>query len=332
MRNTQLEISMDRQAQLKRAFFRGDELRLGNPRYLAAVRAILDELADEDAGGGDLTVRALGLGGERASGRVLAKEPGVVAGIEEYCWLMECHGVAASPRKKDGDAVESGETVVEIAGERGALLAYERVGLNLVQRMSGIATMTRSFQDLVDRRNPATHVVGTRKTPWGLLDKRAVHLGGGGTHRLSLGDAILVKNNHLALLASDEEEAVGEAIRRVWPFRRQAGFIEVEVRGRDAALAAARAFRDSQRRDALEEQGATACPCVLMLDNVPAEEASRIVSALREEGLQESILIEASGNISEENMEAYAACGVDALSIGALTHSPRVLDLCQKLA
>jgi nicotinate-nucleotide pyrophosphorylase (carboxylating) len=343
MRNTELEICMDRQAQLKRAFFRGDELRLANPRYLAAVRAILEELTDADAGGGDLTVQALGLASGRATGRVLAKEPGVVAGIEEYCWLMECHGVAATPRKRDGDAVQSGETVVEIAGERGALLAYERVGLNLLQRMSGIATMTRCFQDLIDRHNPDTHVVGTRKTPWGLLDKRAVHSGGGGTHRLSLADAILVKNNHLALLASDEKEAVGEAIRRVWPLRRQAGFIEVEVRGKDAALAAARAFRDLQRRDWAEDSTGTslrtlsrneaiACPCVLMLDNVPSEEAARIVSALREEGLQETILIEASGNISEENMEAYAACGVDVISVGALTHSPRVLDLCQRLA
>jgi nicotinate-nucleotide pyrophosphorylase (carboxylating) len=339
MTNAQLEISMDRRAQIKRAFFRGDELHLANPRYLAAVGAMLDELADEDAGGGDLTVQALGLGSDRATGRVLAKEPGVVAGIEEYCWLMGCHGVAVVPHKKDGDAAASGETVLEIGGERGALLAYERVGLNLLQRMSGIATMTRSFQDVVDRCNRDAHVVGTRKTPWGLLDKRAVHLGGGGTHRLSLADAILIKNNHLALLADSEEEAVSEAIRRVWPLRRQSAFIEVEVRGRNSALAAARAFRDLQRRDVAEGSRGTslrteamACSCVLMLDNVPAEEASRIVAALGKESLRENILIEASGNISEENIAAYAGCGVDVISIGALTHSPRVLDLCQRLA
>ena len=87
------------------------------------------------------------------------------------------------------------------------LLSLERVGLNLLQRMSGIATASRCLQERAQRRNPATRIVGTRKTPWGLLDKRALHLGSGGTHRLGLGDAILIKNNHLALLASREEEA-----------------------------------------------------------------------------------------------------------------------------
>ena len=153
----------------------------------------------------------------------------MAAGIAEYCWLLGGNGIEVTPRKKDGDTMAAGETLLEIAGERGDLLAYERVGLNLLQRMSGIATATRNLQDLVRQRNcainmpralpePTTRVVGTRKTPWGLLDKRALHLGGGGTHRLSLADAILVKNNHLALLSGNEAEAACEAARRAWNF------------------------------------------------------------------------------------------------------------------
>jgi len=336
---TQLEIGATREARLKRALFRGDSLRMDNPIYREAVRAILGELTRADVGGGDLTVKALGLGGENATARVLAKEPGVLAGLQEYVWLLERQGVRVAALKKDGDAVSSGETVTEIAGNRGDLLAFERVSLNLLQRMSGVATATRLLQEraLQERAERGSsgghgvhgaHVVATRKTPWGLLDKRAVHLGGGGTHRLSLSDAILVKNNHLALLGDCEAKAAGEAIRRIWPLRGQAAFLEVEVRSKDSALAAARAFRDLQGR---EKEG-DSLPCLLMLDNTSPEETSRIVEALREEGLLEDILIEASGNISEENVEAYAGSGADALSVGALTHSARALDFCQRFS
>jgi nicotinate-nucleotide pyrophosphorylase (carboxylating) len=167
--------------------------------------------------------------------------------------------------------------------------------------------------------------VGTRKTPWGLLDKRALHLGGGGTHRLGLGDAILVKNNHLALLANREEEAAAIAVRRAWDLRASAVFIEIEVRSKAAAVAAAEAFRE------LREKDCPTCPCWLLLDNTPPDQIKDILQKLRADDLLEHVLIEGSGNISEENAEAYAESGVDAISSGALTHSARALDLSQKL-
>lgn len=176
---------MRREGLLKAALFRGELLHLENPTYLEAARAILGELVRADVGAGDLTVQALGVGRGNAAARVLAKEPGVLAGLAEYSWLFERHGIRVTPRKKDGDAICGGEMVAELAGNRGDLLAFERVGLNLLQRMSGIATATRALQDLADRGSPRSagnsraHVVATRKTPWGLLDKRAVHLGGG---------------------------------------------------------------------------------------------------------------------------------------------------------
>jgi nicotinate-nucleotide pyrophosphorylase (carboxylating) len=191
--------------------------------------------------------------------------------------------------------------------------------------MSGIATAAHQLQGRVWRRNPATSVVGTRKTPWGLLDKRALHLGGAGTHRLGLGDAILVKNNHLALLADREEQAAPEAVRRAWDLREAAAFIEVEVRSKAGALAAAREFRRVNEKDSAN------CPCWLLLDNIAPDEIRGILDALRADHLLEHVLIEGSGNISEENAEEYADSGVDAISSGALTHSARALDISQRL-
>jgi nicotinate-nucleotide pyrophosphorylase (carboxylating) len=322
---TQLEVRSAREEQLRRALFRGHDLRMENPVYLRTVATFLKELLLSDVGSGDITAEALDLAEGRSSARVLAREAGVLAGIEEYGWLLGRGGISVKPRKMDGDFIACDEVLLEIEARHGDLLSHERVGLNLLQRMSGIATMTRRLQERVQRQNPGTFVVATRKTPWGLLDKRAVHLGGGGTHRLGLSDAILIKNNHLALLAPREEEAARLAVQKAWAFRRMAAFIEVEVRSPQAALAAADAFRRLRQTDF------ASCPSLLLLDNMTPDEVRRVLEALRSEGLWEHVLIEVSGNISQGNLDDYAACGADAISIGALTHSPRALDLCQRI-
>jgi nicotinate-nucleotide pyrophosphorylase (carboxylating) len=166
-------------------------------------------------------------------------------------------------------------------------------------------------------------VVATRKTPWGLLDKRAAHLGGGGTHRLSLADAILIKTNHLRLFAPFESDAIPLALRRAWSERHRAAFIEVEVTQRDGALAAGRAFRDLRRSDANYHS----YPCIIMLDNIPPGDAKEFIAALRTENVWDDILIEVSGGISGDTLESYAQSGVDAISVGALTHSCKALDM-----
>lgn len=318
-----------RQERLRRALFRGESLHLANPEYLRSARALLGELLGSDVGLGDLTVAALKLADEHESAKILAKEPGVMAGAAEFCWLLTRDDLDVKVRKQDGEAIDAGDVVLEIEGRRGDLLAHERVGLNLLQRLSGIASATRHFQKLLHRHNPGAHVVATRKTSWGLLDKRAVHLGGGGTHRLGLWDAILIKNNHLALLANREEDAVRIAVERAWPARTSAAFIEVEVRSEQAALAAAQAFRHLQ--ESSQEEPGGDCPCLLLLDNMSPAKIAAIIADLRTQNLLDHVLTEASGNISESNLEEYAACGVDAISMGALTHSARALDLCERL-
>jgi nicotinate-nucleotide pyrophosphorylase (carboxylating) len=157
-----------------------------------------------------------------------------------------------------------------------------------------------------------------------LLDKRAVHCGGGGTHRLGLGDAILIKNNHLAMIAERETDAVPQALGAVWPRREGAVFVEVEVRSMEAARIAAATF---QR---LLADG-PAPPCLILLDNMSPEETGQVVDDLRAHALWDHVLLEASGNITAENVGPYAASGVDAISAGALTHSVRALDLNQKI-
>jgi nicotinate-nucleotide pyrophosphorylase (carboxylating) len=318
-------MSATREERIEQALFRGDSLTLENPAYCHAVRTLTELLVRTDLAPEDLTAKALGMKERPASAAILAREGGVAAGLAEAAFLMRAHSVEVIFEKQDGDAIKPGDTLLRAEGGELKLLSLERVSLNLLQRMSGIATASRCLQERARQRS-ATRIVGTRKTPWGLLDKRALHVGNGGTHRLGLGDAIVIKNNHLALLADREEDAAPLAVEKAWKFRSRSAFIEVEVRGEAAARAAAQAFRR------LQEEAAEEYPCLLMLDNMVPDEIAAILNMLRRENLWDHSLVEASGGISETNVEAYTDCGVDAISIGALTHSVRTLDICQRIS
>ena len=315
-----------REQRTKQAFFRGGALTLENPRYRDAARALLENLLQDDLAHGDLTAKALGLREREVKGAVISRAGGVVAGLDEFALFARERGIEVAFEKRGGEAVRPDATLLRLEGSETTLVALERVGLNVVQRMSGIATAAHCLQERVRRGGSTTRIVGTRKTPWGLLDKRALHLGGAGTHRLNLGDAILIKNNHLALLATTEEEAAPMAIERAWQFRAEAAFIEVEVRSEGAARAAAQCFRR------LQHEASEQYPCLLMLDNMTPERIAGIVEALQRENLWDDILIEASGGISEANIDAYAGSGADAISVGALTHSARALDVSLRIS
>jgi len=315
-----------REQRTEQALCRGFSLTLENPAYRDAVCAFASILLRTDLAPSDLTAEALGIRDRQVAAKIVSRDGGVVAGLPEIGLLWKTHGIRTEFVKADGDEIRPGDEILRGTGSEKTLLELERVGLNLLQRMSGIATAGRCLQERVRRCGSATRVVGTRKTPCGLLDKRALHLGNGGTHRLSLSDAILIKNNHLALLASREVDAAPIAIERAWQARRNSAFIEIEVRGEDAARAAASTFRR------LQEENTEEYPCLLMLDNMSRAQIESILRMLRSEGLWDHTLVEASGGISEKNIEAYAECGVDAISIGALTHSVRALDICQRIS
>jgi nicotinate-nucleotide pyrophosphorylase (carboxylating) len=261
----------------------------------------------EDAGLGDLTTALLIPPDVIVEAKVVAKESGVIAGMEEALILLEILGLEAKAMVSDGEEIRKDEVLLKIRGNAQTLLTAERTMLNLLSRMSGIATATKRLVNKLEKAGFRTKVASTRKTAPGLayFDKKAVKAGGGDTHRLHLDDMILVKDNHIAITGSISK-AVKEARGKV-SFSKK---IEVEVSNVKEAVEAAKAGAD-----------------IIMLDNFLPEQAKKAIKALEEEGLRAKILIEASGGITEKNILKYASIGVDIVSLGELTHSIKSLDM-----
>ncbi|AEH24944.1 carboxylating nicotinate-nucleotide diphosphorylase [Pyrococcus yayanosii] len=257
----------------------------------------------EDAPFGDVTSEAIIPENMRAKAVVIAKQDGVIAGVEEAKALFEHFGVKVKVKKRDGEEVKKGDVILELEGNARAILLVERTALNVMGRMSGIATQTRRLVEKVRKVNPKIMVAGTRKSLLRLIDKRAIIIGGGEPHRFSLSDAILIKDNHLALVPLEE------AIKRAKAFSVYK-VVEVEVENLEDALRAARAGAD-----------------VIMLDNMRPEEVAEVIEALRKEGLRERVKLEVSGGITEDNITEYARLDVDVISLGALTHSVKNFDV-----
>ncbi len=261
----------------------------------------------EDIGFGDITTDSLIDRDLRASARVVCEESCVVAGLEESARLFSKLGCQVETLVSDGEKVKGGAEILSLSGSARAILKGERTSLNMLQRMSGIATATNRAVAKARKVNPRIRVACTRKTAPGLryLDKRAVELGGGDTHRLNLDDCVLIKDNHLKL-SSSVKDAVKKAKEGV-SFTKK---IEVEATSLDKAVEAAEAGAD-----------------IVMLDNMRPEEISRVVEELRRRGLRDRILLEASGGITLENLTEYVETGVDVLSLGSLTHSVQAVDM-----
>ena len=263
----------------------------------------------EDMGRGDITTQSTLKRSQSAKGRFLAKEPMVVCGLEAaeavFSTLDSQQQIEAFV--SDGDEVEAGKVIARTTGFADVLLAGERLALNLMQRLSGIATLTRRYVQAVE----GTHaqIVDTRKTTPGLrmLEKYAVLTGGARNHRFGLDDGVLIKDNHVAL-AGGVATAVERARKAVGHLHK----VEVEV------------SRERDLRDAVEA-GAD----ILLIDNQTPEETRRLVEIAR--GLKADILLESSGGITLENVRDYAEAGVDLISVGALTHSARAVDISFKI-
>jgi len=254
---------------------------------------------EEDIGTGDVTTLACIPESARASGRFLAREPLVIAGLD---LLSEIYQQPVTPLHHDGDACAAGEVLATIQAPARLLLTRERVALNFLQRLSGVATAARRFTDAV--AGTRCRVLDTRKTTPGLraLEKKAAAAGGVTNHRMGLYDAILIKNNHISA-AGGVRQAIGRA-RAASPLP-----IEIEVRTR-AELHEALAFGAAH----------------LLLDNLtPAEAADWI----RE--VAGRARVELSGGINLDNVRAYAETGADFVSSGAITHSARAMDISFRL-
>jgi nicotinate-nucleotide pyrophosphorylase (carboxylating) len=312
---------MNRKRLLDTAYRRDKALTVSSNEYLKWLMRFTTEAVREDLRKpGDITTESVLRKDPKVGARITAKKDGTVAGIEEAVWFYRQYGIGVKSLKNDGERVSAGEGVLILEGEESALLETERTGLNLLQRMSGIATLTN---ELVVKARPML-VAATRKTQWGSLDNKAVAVGGGGTHRLGLWESILIKENHLEALSKEGSfDVIEEALGRAWKNRRKAVFIEIEVRNFAEAMKAAETFVSLMDRDKAEK------PCIIMLDNFPPEHAMKTVNALKKKGYHERILVEASGNITPDNITRYRDAGVDVVSMGYLTHSPKALDMSQ---
>jgi len=267
----------------------------------------LKQLLAEDVGQGDVTTATIVPTELAAQAKVVAKEAGTVAGVEETIILAESLGLNVKAALKDGEKVRPSQVIMKISGNARTILSAERTMLNLLSRMSGIATTTRRLTEKLEKANSTAKIAATRKTAPGLLyfDKKAVLVGGGDPHRLHLDDMVLIKDNHIAMVGS-VEEAVKKAKANV-SFSKK---IEVEVARVTDALRAA-------------EAGAN----IIMLDNFSPKQIKETVASLKKTGFLGKVLLEASGGITAENLLEYASTQVDLISMGELTHSVKALDI-----
>ncbi|MBW6485529.1 MAG: carboxylating nicotinate-nucleotide diphosphorylase [Syntrophobacterales bacterium] len=270
------------------------------PRY--ALKDFIRSALAEDVGAGDMTTNAVLTGRENGAAAATAKDDLVLAGIEVFgeVFLTFDPTLIFSPRKQDGENVAKGEIIAEISGSLASILTAERVALNLLQRMCGIATMTRRFVN--EAAGTKARIIDTRKTVPNLraLDKYAVRAGGGFNHRFALYDGVLIKDNHIAAAGG-----ITAALKKARAFIPHTLKIEVEVKDSAELQEALQAGADS-----------------ILLDNM---DVSGIAAAV--EIVQGRIPLEASGNMTLERIRQVAETGVDFISVGALTHSVRAADI-----
>lgn len=314
---------MNRRQLLLKAFQRGHLLNLKNPVYKAWIRKfIVGETKGDIGKKGDITSNAVIIDGKKLKAIVIAREPGIIAGLEETIFLYKKNRIKVKQLKKDGDIIEKGEKILELYGKEKDLLKIERSAIDLLQRMSGIATLTNNLVELI--RNKVA-IAPTRKTQWRYLDKKAVFVGKGLTHRLALWESILIKDNHLKAL---EKEGVKDPIRisieRAWQNKEKANFIEIEVTTTQQAIKAASVFKELQQKN-------NGMPCLIMLDNMSPKNITITVRKLKKLNLYDHILIEASGGITPKNIKNYSNTGIDVISMGYLTHSSQALNIKQHI-
>ena len=270
----------------------------------------IGEYLREDIGRGDITTQSTVSPDVRGAGKFLAKENLVICGLE----VAEAVFAHLDPETgeietnyNDGDAVEAGTVFATLKGYADVLLTGERVALNLIQRMSGVATLTRQYVKAIEGTNAM--IIDTRKTTPGLrmLEKYAVTVGGGKNHRYGLDDGVLIKDNHIAL-AGGITKAIVAAKRKIGHLHK----IEVEI------------SNWAQLREAIEA-GAD----IVMLDNQTPDEAAKLVEMAR--SLNPNVLLEASGGMDLDRVRLFAEAGVDLISVGRLTHSAKAVDISFKI-
>ena len=256
----------------------------------------------EDVRSGDITSALLTK--KKIVAKVISRQQGVIAGIKFAKNLFQLKGCTVKSFVKDGAKVKPNQKILQVSGSTQSVLSCERTALNLLSRMSGIATQTSFLVSKIRSVSKKINLYSTRKTAPGLriFDKEAVKIGGGHKHRMSLDEMIMIKDNHL-VLCNSMEDIIKQA-------RKKRKCVEVEVENQKDALLAAK-------------MGAS----IIMLDNFTPTEIKRTIAALRKKKMHNKIKLEASGGITSKNIIAYARTGVDMISVGSITNSVTGLDL-----
>ena len=266
------------------------------------IKKELLRFISEDIQGGDIT--SVLLPKKKIKAKIISRQEGVLAGVKFAGDIFRLKGCNVKIIKKDGAKLKSNQIILQISGNAGTVLSCERTALNLLSRMSGIATQTNFLVSKIRKINTKTKLYSTRKTAPGLrfFDKEAIMIGGGHKHRMSLNDMVMIKDNHL-LVTNSMEGIIKNA-------RKRHKHVEVEVENqRDAILAAS--------------SGAT----IVMLDNFSPVQIKKTITALQKKKLRNKVKLEASGGINSKNIAAYAKTGVDMISVGSITNSVKGLDL-----
>jgi nicotinate-nucleotide pyrophosphorylase (carboxylating) len=262
----------------------------------------------EDAPFGDITTESI-FPPLTCSADIIAKEDLLLAGLAEVIALFSHYGLETTATRRDGDPVAAGSVILSVSGDVHPLLLVERTALNLLGRMSGIASTAAELQAGIAAINPGCRIAATRKTAPGLrlIDKKAAMIGGADPHRFSLSDAVLIKDTHRTLVPLDE------AIRRARSLHTY-HLIEAEAESAEDAVLAAQSGAD-----------------IILLDNMDPGRVQETLEVLEEKGLRSRVMIELSGGITPETIPAYAALGVDRISLGMLTHTVRNADFSLKI-
>ncbi len=253
----------------------------------------LERFLEEDIGSGDISGSVVPE--VPVIAKIKADEPGYLAGLEEAKAVFEHFALDVESQFTDGSEIKKGDVVLKISGSSRSILAAERLALNFLGRMSGIASLTRECVNI----SKGVKIAGTRKTTPGFrkYEKKAIAIGGGNTHRLSLSDAILIKDNHIQIAGL--ESAVKNA-KKIYPTKK----IEIEVDNANDALKVAQLGVD-----------------IIMFDNMAPEDIKDAVDKLKKAKLRKLVRLEASGGINPENISEFARTEIDMMSLGALTHS-----------
>ena len=297
---------MKKQELIQTFFQHKNKLTLSNPIYQKNVHDLIKWLIETDHVHEDRTTKTLFPASKQVTAHIITRQQTTIAGLEEISYLLTTYTtVTITDAVHDGDTLEANQTIMKITGDLKEILIYERIMLNILQRLSGIATETKKIISSLPNDNPM--IAATRKTVWGPLDKKAVAIGGGVTHRLNLSDGILVKDNHLIFLKP--EQALQTLCKQI-----EKTLIEIEVEDEQHVEQLITNFTNTSTTNVLG----------ILLDNFTPERAKKVIAKIND---HPNIISEASGGITPENINDWADTGVDLISLGALTHSPKAADV-----